>query len=214
VIGYTGERKKILLVDDNPSNLALLFAILDPLGFELEVADDGEKTIGMVAQYKPDLVLMDLLMPGIDGHETLRRIRNTEGLSHTKIVGVSAAVADKTRVEAFAAVCDGFVPKPIDIEDLLPVLKAQLRLQWIWEDTGAPASAALPPDVTGHPEKRPPLMILEELRDKAERGDFTKLGEILDTLLAEDDAYRTFCDRIRTYATRFDDDAIITYLRH
>ncbi|MCP4398788.1 MAG: response regulator, partial [bacterium] len=215
VIGYAGERKRILLVDDNPSNLALLFALLDPLGFEVEMTDDGDKAISSVTQYKPDLVLMDLLMPGINGHEALQRIRNTESVSKTPIVGVSAAVADKTRVEAFAAECSDFVSKPVDIKELLPVLKAQLRLQWIWEDTSAPASpasATLPPRVTGQPEKRPPLAIVEELRDKAEQGDFTRLGKILDTLMAEDDAYHTFCDRIRAHAKRFDDDAILTYL--
>ena len=208
VIGYTGERKRILLVDDNPANLALLFAMLDPLGFEMEMADDGNKATRMVAQFRPHLVLMDLLMPGIDGHETLRRIRNTEFVSKTPIVGVSAAVADKTRIEAFAAECNDFVSKPVDIKDLLPVLKTQLQLDWIWED----ADAATVPASVEMPEKRPPCSVIEELLHDTERGDFSGLIKRLDALEAQDPAYHVFCDQIRVCAKRFDDDAIITYL--
>ena len=215
VIGYAGERKRILLVDDNPANLALLFALLDPLGFEVEAVDDGDKALSSVAQHKPDLILMDLLMPGIDGHEALRRIRNTDGNSRTKIVGVSAAVADKTRVKAFAAECDGFVAKPVELKELLPVLKTQLRLDWIWEDIDATmlsASNETASDDADQPEKCPSRATVEELLEQAERGDFTKIVHILDTLMAEDEAYRMFCDRIRADAKRFDDEAIITSL--
>ncbi|MCP4398787.1 MAG: AAA family ATPase [bacterium] len=215
VIGYAGERKRILLVDDNPANLAMLFAMLDPLGFELETAGDGGQAPGMVARHRPDLVLMDLLMPGIDGHEALRKIRSLQELRETPIVGVSAAVADKTRIEAFAAECSDFVSKPVDIKELLPVLKAQLRLDWIWEDADATmafASVEMMSGDAGQSEKRPPRATIEKLLTQTERGDFTRLGKILDNLMAEDDSYRVFCDRIRTYATRFDDDAILTYL--
>ncbi len=215
ISGYVGERKKILIVDDNPANLAVLFAMLDPLGFQIEAVSGGDKAISSVAQHCPDLILLDLLMPGLDGHETLRRIRNTEGLSHTKIVGVSAAVADRARVEAFAAVCDGFVSKPVDIKELLPVLKTQLRLEWIWEDSGAaaaPMSGDMPSDDAGQPENRPPRDMIEELLTQAERGYFTGIEQILHNLMTENDAYHVFCDRIRTYAKRFDDEAIINYL--
>jgi CheY-like chemotaxis protein len=80
--------------------------------------------------------LLDLLMPGMDGHETLRRIRNDESSKEIKVIGVSAAVADKERTEAFAAACDDFISKPVQIEELLEKVKAQLEIEWIEEEEG------------------------------------------------------------------------------
>jgi signal transduction histidine kinase/DNA-binding NarL/FixJ family response regulator len=213
VIGYQGERKRLLIVDDNIINLSMLVSTLEPLGFAIETADSGEEAIHKAAATHPDLILLDLLMPEMDGDEVLRRIRRTEGLEHVKVIGVSAAIADKERAGQFAAACDDFMAKPVEIGELLEKLKAQLHIEWIEEETEAAVTPyELPSGETGKPEKRPPQAVVEELLKQAERGDFIRLEKILDRLESEDKDYKGFCDRIRAYVRRFDYGSIIDYL--
>jgi signal transduction histidine kinase/CheY-like chemotaxis protein len=213
VIGYQGARKRLLIVDDNITNLAMLVSTLEPLGFEIETADSGEEALSKAAAIPPDLILLDLLMSGMDGDEVLRRIRRTEGLEHVNVIGVSAAIADKARTERFAAACDGFLAKPVDMKELQEQLKEHLWIGWIEEEAEAAViPPELPSDETGKPEKWPLQAIVDDLLEKANWGDFTRLERILDRLEAEDQEYKGFCDKIRAYSKRFDDDAIIDYL--
>ncbi len=208
VVDYEGERKKILIVDDNPANVSLLLAFLEPLGFKLETAVNGEKAIKIVEQNRPDLVLMDLLMDGINGHEALRRIRKNESLKNTKIIGISAAVADKPKVNAFAIDCDDFVSKPVEFEKLMPILKEHLKINWIEEELNQTEVYK----TTVKPEKRPSQMILDKIVENLEKGDFTRADKILDALMHEDEIYEAFCSRIKNLIKTYDDEAIIRLL--
>jgi hypothetical protein len=128
---------------------------------------------------------------------------------------VSAAIADKTRTEQFATACDGFLAKPVDMKELQEQLKAQLPIEWIEEEVEAaeaPMPTEVPPEDEEKPKKWPPQAIVDDLLEKAEWGDFTRLEKILDRLESEDKDYKGFCDRIRAYSKRFDDDAILNYL--
>jgi CheY-like chemotaxis protein len=215
VIGYQGARKRLLIVDDNIINLSMLVSVLDPLEFEIETADSGEEALHKAAARLPDLILLDLLMPGMDGDEALQQIKNNEKLKAIKVIGVSAAVADKARADQFAAACDGFLAKPVDIRKLQEQLKEQLQIEWIEEEAeaaGAPMSTEMPPVDEDKPEKWPPQAIVDDILEKAEWGDFTRLEKILDRLEGEDKDYKGFCDRIRAYSKIFDDDAILNYL--
>lgn len=214
VIGYKGERKSILVVDDNPTNLAVLVSFLEPLGFDIDTADGGEKAIRMVAAAVPDLILMDLLMPGMDGDEALRQIRSSDRSRGVKIIGVSAAVADTVRKEAFAAACDDFVSKPVKIEMLLAKLKEQLHLEWIEDPVAEKATegSAGMPALEATPVKQPPRHVLDEIIATMEMGDYTGVESILDRLMNEDLNYDGFCDTVREYVRRYDDEAILQYL--
>lgn len=209
-----GERKSILVVDDNPTNLAVLVSFLEPLGFDIDTADSGEKAISMVAAAVPDLILMDLLLPGMDGDEALQQIRKSDRSRDVKIIGVSAAVADKVRAGAFAAACDDFVSKPVRMEALLAKLKEQLQLDWIEEpvkEKSAEGSAAVPA-LEAIPGKQPPRYILDEIVATMEMGDYTGVERILGRLMKEDPSYGGFCDTVREYVRRYDDEAILQYL--
>jgi signal transduction histidine kinase/CheY-like chemotaxis protein len=214
VIGYKGERKSILVVDDNPTNLALLVSFLEPLGFNINTADSGEKTICMVAAAVPDLILMDLLLPGMDGQEALRQIRSIDRSRDVKIIGVSAAVADRTRTEEFAAACDDFVPKPVEMEMLMAKLKEQLQLEWIEESVAEKATegSAGMPAMDEAPVKRPPRHVLDEIVATMEMGNYTDVERILDRLMIEDLSHGNFCDTVREYVRKYDDEAILQYL--
>jgi signal transduction histidine kinase/CheY-like chemotaxis protein len=211
VTGYEGERKKILVVDDNSANLEMLLAFLEPLGFELEKATNGEEAIACAELNRPDLILMDLLMHGTNGHQALQRIRQNTTLRKTIIVGVSAALPaspGKSQVEAFAADCDSFVSKPVNFEALLLVLKEQLHVEWTTQRVETTVISA----EETKPEKMPPRTALDKIVEKVEAGDFSGLNTFLDTLGNEDQAYTVFCDHIRTFAKQYDDKAIYKYI--
>jgi len=208
ILGYEGERKKILIVDDTPTNLEMLRAFLEPIGFDLDTAENANDLIAIMERNPPDLVLMDLLMPGVDGHEALRLIRENEMLRETTIIGVSAAVADKSNVDAFAADCNGFLSKPVAFDALLLMLKKHLDLKWISENIEVAEDCAN--DVKN--EKRPSQKVLDEIITKAEGGDFNGLNTILDNLSVEKVDYGLFCKKIKSFSEQYDDEAIIKYI--
>jgi len=186
ITGYTcrersetrGERKSILIVDDNITNLSLLVSALEPLGFEIEAAENGKEAVEKAAETSPDLILMDLLMPVMDGQEALRRIKTDNRLKEIKIIGVTAAVADKERMEKFAAECDDCISKPVNIGMLLEKLKKQLRIEWIEEGVkeGVKKERAEAEAVEeGKAVRTPPRAVVKDILRRVEMGDFSGL---------------------------------------
>ncbi len=137
IVGYIGERKRILIVDDNFMNLAMLTAALEPLGFDIFTARDGRDSVARAMACSPDLILMDLLMPVQDGDEAVKQIRSDKHLCMKRIIGVSAAVADKERMKIFEDICDDFIPKPVQITKLMEKIRNQLDIQWIEEPSAS-----------------------------------------------------------------------------
>lgn len=112
----SGER--ILVVEDNPKNLKLVRDVLEFSGYEVIVATCGEDGVLLAAQRKPDLILMDLQLPGIDGTETLRRIRASDAGGRVPVVAVTASAMNEDRDRAYADGFDGYVQKPISVRGL------------------------------------------------------------------------------------------------
>jgi len=110
--------RRILVVEDNPKNLKLVRDVLTHFGFEVVEATTGEDGVRLAAQVGPDLVLMDLQLPGIDGAETLRRLRAAEGTRSVPVVAVTAFAMDDDRERALASGFDGYVEKPISVRAL------------------------------------------------------------------------------------------------
>lgn len=107
--------KKILIVEDVELNTDLLVQLLED-DYELVTAVDGEQGLQLAAQAQPDLILMDISLPGMDGYETTRRIRATGAT--LSIIGLSAHAMDGDRERAIEAGCDDYLTKPLN-EDLL-----------------------------------------------------------------------------------------------
>ena len=111
-------RQCVLVVEDNPRNLKLVRAVLEHSGFDVVAATTGEEGVALARQSSPDLILMDLQLPGIDGTETLRRIRSEETSTHVPVVAVTAFAMDDDRDQAYASGFSGYVQKPISVRDL------------------------------------------------------------------------------------------------
>jgi two-component system sensor histidine kinase/response regulator len=119
----------ILVVDDNPTNLSLLFDLLSNQGFKVLVATDGEGAIAQVGYVKPDLVLLDVMMPGIDGFETCRRLKSNHLTQDIPIIFMTALSAISDKVKGFDVGAVDYITKPIDGEEVLARLKTHLTVQ-------------------------------------------------------------------------------------
>ncbi|MDU0313703.1 response regulator [Phycicoccus sp. M110.8] len=118
----------ILVVDDLPANLKLLDAVLAPRGFRVRTAATGEEALRCLQREVPDLVLLDVVMPGIDGYETCRRIRANPSTEYLPVVMVTAS-GDQQKVAAIEAGADDFVTKPFEQAELLARVRSLVRVK-------------------------------------------------------------------------------------
>jgi CheY-like chemotaxis protein len=110
--------KRVLVVDDNPVSRELIREILDSPDLQVSEAADGREALQRILGERPDLVLADIQMPGLNGFEVLRRIREDNRMSHTLVLAFTAFAMREDRQKALAAGFDGYVTKPVDAADL------------------------------------------------------------------------------------------------
>lgn len=119
---------RILVVEDNPKNLKLVRDVLTHSGYDVLEATSGEDGVRLAGEQSPDLILMDLQLPGIDGAEALRRIRDGGRNARVPVVAVTAFAMDDDRRKAFDSGFDGYVEKPISVRALPQQIEDFLRL--------------------------------------------------------------------------------------
>ena len=125
----------ILVVEDNPKNLKLVRDVLQYSGYEVVEATTGEDGVRLAREVQPDLILMDLQLPGIDGAEALRLIRAEVSTRSMPVVAVTAFVMADDRSSAFASGFDGYVEKPISVRDFPAQVAALLASAAVRERT-------------------------------------------------------------------------------
>ena len=119
-------KSKILAVDDNPTNNEIIQEMLSE-DYDLQIATTGEEALKVAADFRPDLVLLDIMMPGIDGYEVCRRLRASSNLKYTKIILVSAKPMTSERLEGYEAGADDYIAKPFRPKEVIARVKALLR---------------------------------------------------------------------------------------
>ena len=204
ITGYQGVRKRILVVDDNVTSASMLVSMLEPLGFEVGTAENGREGVSQALELKPDLVLLDLVMPKMDGLEAVQEMRQHRELDGIRIAGISATVTESTRKEEFAAACDDFIAKPIRLELLLKKIGALLHITWEKGQPGISAVAA-PAGIKGREEEveAPAPDELAELYGLAKMGDMKGIGTWAAMLEERDHRYSRFAGKLRDLAGRF-----------
>ncbi|MBE9097347.1 response regulator [Tychonema sp. LEGE 07203] len=125
----SGEESAILIVDDNPNNLAVLFDFLTESGFKVLVARTGESAIQKAEYSLPDLILLDVLMPGIDGFETCRRLKAGDLTKEIPVIFMTALNETEDKVKGFSLGAVDYVTKPIQNEEVLARAKAHLSVR-------------------------------------------------------------------------------------
>jgi CheY-like chemotaxis protein len=120
-----GER--VLIVDDNPTNLKLVAYLVKAQGYDVDTAGDANAALAAIAKNRPQLILMDLQLPGIDGLELTRQLKADSATHDIKIVAVTAYAMKGDEEKALAAGCDDYVTKPIDTRALPQVIARHLQ---------------------------------------------------------------------------------------
>lgn len=133
VTGYQGEKRKVLVIDDRWENRSVLVNLLEPIGFEIIEASNGQEGLEQTWNQSPDLIITDLAMPVMDGFEFLRQMRSHPQLKDWIVVVSSASVFDIDRQKSLDAGGNDFLPKPVQADTLLELLEKYLQLTWIYE---------------------------------------------------------------------------------
>jgi PAS domain S-box-containing protein len=221
IIGLKGPKLKLLVVDDRPDNRAVLVDLLAPAGFEITEAVNGQDALDKAEASHPDVILMDLLMPVMDGFDATRRIRQSPSLKDVTVIAISARAFEQDRQKSLQAGCNGFVTKPLDLNLLLQQMKANLgpEVEWIYEtkdeDRGhvlsaveglkdESKSAIHPSALTLHPSlvELPPEQVTI-LLNLAEQGDIKGIKEKILELEQLGEQYQPFVAHLRQLAKRY-----------
>ncbi|WP_437836217.1 protein kinase domain-containing protein [Sorangium sp. So ce1153] len=155
VTGYAGPRRAVLVVDDQAENRAVLRDMLAPLGFVVVEASGGGEALALASARRPDLVVMDLAMPELDGIETTRRLRKLPGLASVPVIASSASASEGDRARGAGVGCTDFLPKPVQLGALLEQLEDHLDLAWTRAEP-PPRAAAPAPAAPGAPAPAAP----------------------------------------------------------
>ena len=207
IVGYKGPKKKVLIVDDKAENRSLLVDMLEPLGFKTTEAKDGSEALDKAKAFGPDIVLMDLVMPVMDGFEAARQFRAIPEYKNTKIIALSASVFEHSKLESREAGCHDFIPKPIDADVFLQSLQKNLQIEWIYSGELQPRYTGNPGRVENEPDpilKAPEQEILRTLNELALSGDIQGILRRLEAVESMGDQYEPFVKTLRRMADDYD----------
>ena len=203
VTGYAGPRKKVLVVDDIAENRAVAIDLLTPLGFEVAEAANGREGLEMAQRLRPDLILMDIVMPELDGLDATRRLRQLEAFREVPILALSASVSASDSAQSLAAGMNAFLPKPLDADKLLEQMARLLRLEW----THSPKQAESPSEEG--PIVVPPMEEMEVLYRLAKLGNMREIMAQADRLAQLDERYRPFANQLSSLARDYQSKAVL-----
>ena len=204
IVAYEGPRKTILVVDDVPHNRAMLIEALQALGFDVFDAKNGEECLEILDGASPDLIVMDVMMPVMDGWEATRRIRRMPAFAGIPIIIVTASASREDEANSLEAGANAFIPKPIEHDILLKTIGDLLSLTWI-RDGSALENAEESGDFVV-----PPQHEIETLYGLARLGNMEMIRERADALKQLDRHYIPFATRLRRLADSYQSKAIMT----
>ena len=217
ITGYRGPRRNVLIADDNSENRSVLRYLLTPLKFEIVEACNGREAVEKMLTIYPDIILMDMVMPILDGFEAVRKIRKYESRMrqspssspvltvHTPIIAVTAKAFVNDKKKCLDAGCDDFIPKPVNADELLEKLQRLLSLEWIYKDTQSGAGEY---DNTASPPVPPDAEDLKTLIQFASVGDIRSIRRFAGKLEKAEQRLRPFAAQLSQLAQQFQIDKI------
>jgi CheY-like chemotaxis protein len=211
-IGYHGQRRTVLVVDNEQVDRELVINILAPLGFNVVEAATGKECVELYPQVKPDVILMDLAMPMMDGWEASYIIRKVHH-SEIPIAIVSANAYDKNLENAAGIESHDFMVKPVNVEDLLDWIGNRLALDWIVEKQDIKLPTTLmqtqtPPDDIHVPEQHH----LQDILSLVNIGYVKGIQQKLDEIQQGNPQYQAFTLLMKQLVSQFKLEAVKKYI--
>ena len=207
VTGYEGLRKKILVVDDVAENRAVVIDMLSPLGFEMAEAKNGRDALEQVPTLRPHLILMDNVMPEMNGLEATRRLRQLPLCKEVPVITISASTSGDDESNSLMAGANAFLPKPIELGRLLTQIAVLLKLVWTYE---LPEAWPSPEQELVKPLLAPPAQEMEVLHRLAQLGNMREIEQWANHLGKRDERYRPFTNHLCLLANGYQSKAILS----
>jgi len=199
------EGYEVDVVDDIVENRAVMRDLIGPLGFAVDEAANGQDALDRAPQLHPDVMLMDIVMPVMDGLETIRRLRSSPLLAKTPIIAISASVSKSDAEKTLAAGATVFLSKPVVVDRLLQEMARMLALTWIRERPDAVARK----DRGAVPMVAPPPQEMRHLLELAKIGNMRDIRERAAAIAAQHEQYRPFAEHLRSLADGYQSKAIL-----
>ncbi|MDZ8104422.1 MAG: ATP-binding protein [Nostoc sp. DedQUE12a] len=200
VIGYEGAKRKVLVVDDKWENRSVIVNLLEPIGFEVAEASNGQEGLKQATILKPDVIITDLVMPVMHGFDLLKKLRQSSELKDVVAIASSASVFDTDLFKSLEAGANEFLPKPVQADTLLEYIRQHLQLEWVYEEK---ANSNLQRNETksnsqiNSAEIIPPnAEVLAQFNNLAMKGDFDEVILIAEKLQGEDKNLVPFAEKL------------------
>jgi len=204
---------RVLVTDDKEDNREFLTQLLGPAGFDVRQAVNGEDALKEFATWLPQLILMDLKMPVMDGYEAMRRVRAGAGGKEVKIVAVTASIFGEANRDALAAGADDLILKPFREAELFEKIRNLLGAEYIYEEETPAAIATVEEENAGTLKPGAldglPQELISQIREAAINGDFHLLLELSGRVDAHD---KHLAGALRALAGKFDTQRILDLL--
>ena len=206
VRGYDGERQTILVVDDDQVHRDLICELLEPLGFNVVTAANGTTCLALVAERRPNLILLDISMPDIDGWTVARQLRQMPR-ERPAIIMLSAIAMEEERAAEPDQLYDDYMIKPIDLRQMLEKFHTLLDIEWTTRDEVAAPRPAPPA-----PPKRLALDAINALIGLGQIGHFRGISATLDEIEASSPEHAAAVAELRAIANSFNLSRFLTVL--
>ena len=214
---FSGDRRKILVVDDRWENRSVLVNLLGSIGFELMEATDGQDCLNKALLFQPDCIIIDLVMPVMDGFEAVRRIRKIPPLKDVIAIGTSASILSGDPHSIFQAGCNAFLLKPIRAEKLLECLGHHLGLEWVYDERTTFSSEGIfthpPSQIQDQQLIAPPSEEVAVLFDLAMKGELLSIEKRASKLKAIDMRYAPFANQLLELTKKFEEDKLVEFVQ-
>ncbi len=220
-IGIKGKHPKVLVIDDNKINRAVVISYLEELGFDIDEASNGRQGLEKVESFKPDLILMDLVMPVMDGFEATKALRNNPQFKDLPIIAVSANAMFDAQLSSYRIGCNAFLSKPIDLKLLIKSIAQFVEIEWIYPQSSKLASSEdnEPQDIATYQDTNTNESIVAPADEQltqfihlTQMGDIEAIIEQAEHLEELDTKYLPFIKKVCEFAETFQQHKLLKFL--
>ncbi|WP_096605741.1 CHASE2 domain-containing protein [Calothrix sp. NIES-2100] len=213
IIGIRGSTPQILIVDDDINHRSMLTSLLQGIGCQTLEATDGKQGLEMANEHHPDVILLDLAMPNMDGFELMVHLQENPQTSNIPIIVSTASVFEENRQRSLQAGATAFLPKPLQIDELFNALLLLLKVEWIYAESASVTSSSQSQE-TGEAELvLPSQEVLQQLYHLAMMGDIPTIEGIIEELMQQNSQLDAFATELSKLTSNFQTAKIRKFLK-
>ncbi|MEA5507390.1 CHASE2 domain-containing protein [Halotia wernerae UHCC 0503] len=213
IIGIQGNAPQILIVDDDANHRLILTSLLQEIGCRVQEASDGKQGLQLATESKPDMILLDLAMPNMDGFEFMVHLQANPQTHNIPIIVSSANVFESNRQQSLQAGAAAFIPKPLQRDELLNALRSLLKVNWTYAES-TKQSIPQPKQTTANSELMLPSQdVLQQLYHLAMMGDIPGIEEMLKTQVEQNNQLVFFATELTKLTASFQTAKIRKFIK-